>query len=154
KREPVHAYAVLGLGEATTPMALAAERGLTPFVGRGPELAQIESCFRRLHEHYAQVVAIVGDAGSGKSRLVYEFKQRLAGEPVVFFEARCSAWNQMLPYAPFAAMLRQYFGLIADEPAGSACERIARKLRPWDPNLDQIYPYICHMLTLSIGPGR
>jgi len=94
KREPVHAYAVLGLGEATTPMALAAERGLTPFVGRAAELAQIDACFRRLHEHFAQVVTVVGDAGSGKSRLVYEIKQRLSGEPVVFFEARCSAWNQ------------------------------------------------------------
>ena len=60
-------------------MAVAAERGLTPLVGRDEELAQLEACFRRLGGHFTQVVAVVGDAGSGKSRLIYEFKQRLAG---------------------------------------------------------------------------
>ena len=76
KRDPVTAYEVLGPAETTTPMAIAAERGLTPFVGRSEELTQLEAAYRRLASG-AQVVAIVGPAGAGKSRLIYEFKQRL-----------------------------------------------------------------------------
>jgi len=151
KTEPVPAYAVLGVSPVTTPMALAAERGLTPLVGRDAELAQVDACFQRLRSDFAQVVTVIGDAGSGKSRLLYEFKQRLADEPAVFFEARCSAWNQLVPYYPFVAMLRQYFDLAADEPVSCGCDKVARKLRDWDPQLDHVYPYLCRMLSLPVA---
>ena len=55
--------------ETTTPMAIAEARGLTPLVGRSEEIAQLLACFDRLAGSLAQVVTIVGDAGSGKSRL-------------------------------------------------------------------------------------
>jgi class 3 adenylate cyclase/tetratricopeptide (TPR) repeat protein len=151
KSEPVAAFEVLGLAEATAPLALAAGRRLTPLVGRSAELAQMTDGSRRLDAQFAQVVAVIGEAGSGKSRLIYEFKERLAGAPVVFFEARCSAWNQMVPYAPWVAMLKQYFDLTPDEPADSAAGKLARKLRDVDPNLDQIYPYLSRMLSLPVA---
>jgi tetratricopeptide (TPR) repeat protein len=72
---------------------------------------------------------------------------------VILFEARCSAWNQMVPYAPWVAMLRQYFDLMPDEPTESAAGKLARKLRTVDPNLDQIYPYLSRMLSLP-GAGE
>src|SRR2546429_309047 len=78
KSERVPAYEVLGRSELATPMAIASERGLTPLVGRAAELAQLEACYRRLGNR-AQILSVVGDAGAGKSRLVYEFKRCLAG---------------------------------------------------------------------------
>src|SRR5262249_49332537 len=89
KSEPVTAFEVLGLSAATTPMAIAAERGLTPFVGRQQELAQLQTCYQRLAGGLPQVIAVVGEAGIGKSRLLYEFKQRLADRPALILEARC-----------------------------------------------------------------
>ena len=152
KSEPVPAYEVAGLraevGDAASPMALAVARGLTPFVGRSPELAQIEACYERLHVNLPQLVAVVGDPGGGKSRLLYEFKACLSREPTVWFEARCSAWNQMVPYHPWVSMLRRYFDLLPDEPAERAREKIARKVRAWDEHLDHTFPYLCHMLSV------
>ena len=109
------------------------------------------ACVQQLEAHFTQVVAVIGEAGSGKSRLIYEFKERVAGEPVVFFEARCSAWNQMVPYAPWIAMLKQYFDLASDEPAESAAAKVALKLRDFDPNLDEMYPYIARFLSLPVA---
>ena len=136
KSEPVVAFEVLGGARQATPMAVAAERGLTPLVGRGEELAQLEACFRRLRRTPPQVVAVVGDAGSGKSRLIYEFKERLRldPEPVRFFEGRCAALNQHVPLSPFVTMLRQYFELEPDElagdrPASSSSSGSARRPR-------------------------
>ncbi len=150
RSEPVAAYQVLGLAETTTPLALAPGRHLTPLVGRSAELAQLIACSQQLKAHFTQAVAVIGEAGSGKSRLIYEFKERLAGEPVVFFEARCSAWNQMVPYAPWIAMLRQHFDLGPDEPAESAASKLAHALREFDPNLDVMYPYLSHFLSLPV----
>src|SRR5262249_43324600 len=96
KREPVIAYEVLGRSDATTSMALAVARGLTPLVGRGPELEQLRTSYRRL-DGGAQVVAVVGEAGLGKSRLLYEFRHRLGTDAAVFFEGRCSSMSRALP---------------------------------------------------------
>jgi len=150
KSEPVVAYEVVGRGTATTPMGIAEERGLTPFVGRDAEIAQLDACFTRLSEDLAQVVAIVGQAGSGKSRLIYEFKQRLASQPAFFFEARCSAWNQMVPYYPFVTMLRHYFGIDPDEPSKGACDKVSRKVRELPGGLEEIHPILCHMLSVPL----
>lgn len=150
KSEPITAYEVLDISANATPIEIAAERGLTPLVGRNEELSQLQACFARLGGGLAQVVAVVGQAGSGKSRLLYEFKQQLAADAAVFFEARCSSLSQMQPYAPWINMMRQYFELIPGEPAGCACEKVARKLQRWDAKLEELYPYLCRVLSVPV----
>jgi class 3 adenylate cyclase/RNA polymerase subunit RPABC4/transcription elongation factor Spt4 len=152
KSEPVTAYEVLGSRELATPMAIAAEHGLTPLVGRAPELAQLSACFRQLSGDLAQVLAIVGEAGSGKSRLLYEFKRSLEGTPVSFFEARCAALNQAVPYAPWTAMLRQYFQIAPGESPAAMSEKVAGRVGEWEKRLDDAFPFLCAMLSLP-APG-
>jgi len=152
KSDSIPAYEVLRTSAALTPIAVAAARGLTPLVGRGGELAQLRACYERLAGHLPQLVAVVGDAGSGKSRLIHEFKRLLAGEPVTIFEAHCSSLTQMQPYAPVASMLRPHFGIEAGQPMSVACERVAETLRDWsDPALplEQAHPFLCRLLSLS-----
>ena len=150
KAGPIVAHEVLGAIDAATPMAIAEARGLTPLVGRSAELAQLTTCYERLGENLAQVVAVIGDAGSGKSRLIYEFKQRLAGEPAALFEARCSALSQSVPYAPWIGMLRQYFDITPGEDVGCACDKVARRVRGLDPTLDTLYPFLCRLLSVPV----
>lgn len=150
KSEPVAAYRVLSESEATTPMAIAAARGLTKLVGRDAELAQLHACYQRLAGDLAQVVAVVGEAGSGKSRLLYEFKQQLANEDVIFLEGRCSSMTHGLPYAPWISMLRQHFDLAPDSRGGSgACpEKLAQQLRSLGKEFEELLPYLCRMLAV------
>jgi len=71
--DPLQTYEVTGAGSARTRLQAAAGRGLTRFVGRDIELEQLLRA-QRLAEHgRGQVVAIIGEAGVGKSRLVHEF---------------------------------------------------------------------------------
>ena len=151
KSEPVEAYEVLGETATATPMAIAAARGLTPFVGREGELRQLEACFRRLEGRLAQVAAVVGDAGLGKSRLLYEFRRRLEGEPVFFFEARCS--SLAAPYAPFVNMLKTHFGLVPGETTAAACEKVAARLGPWTEEAMCAYPALGRLLGLRSEPA-
>jgi class 3 adenylate cyclase/tetratricopeptide (TPR) repeat protein len=148
KRDPVVAHEVRGLSETTTAIAVAEARGLTPLVGRSEELAQLIACFDRLAGALPQVVTIVGEAGSGKSRLIYEFKQRLTDVPVIFFEARCSAMTQASPYAPWVTMLRQYFGIASDDGEKEACAKISEKLGASAAELASTYPALCAVMNL------
>ena len=154
KREPVAAHEVRGLSATTSAIAVAEARGLTPLVGRIEELAQLIACFDRLAGAFPQVVTVVGDAGSGKSRLIYEFKQRLAEVPVVFFEARCAAMTQAVPYAPWVAMLRQYFGITSEDGEPEACAKISARLGASAGELAGKYPALCQVMNLGGGSGR
>ncbi len=151
KREPVAAYQVLGRSEITTSFGAAEARGLTPMVGRDHELAQLRDTFARVQGGLPHVVTIVGGAGSGKSRLLFEFRQTQRDTPTVFLEGRCSALKQKVPYSPFMVMLRQFFSISVTENPALAREKIASKVRPFDPGLDQIFPFLCRMLSVDVG---
>jgi hypothetical protein len=71
--EPVEVFEVAGGGPVRTPLQAAARRGLTRFVGRDAELEQLRRAQQLASDGHGQVAAIVGEAGVGKSRLVYEF---------------------------------------------------------------------------------
>ncbi|MFQ5458216.1 MAG: AAA family ATPase, partial [Myxococcota bacterium] len=148
KSEPVATYEILGMSDAVTPMAIAEARGLTPLVGRAAELSQLRSCFDRLSGNLAQIVAMTGVAGSGKSRLLYEFKQAIANEDAVFLEARCSPLTQMVSYGPWIDMLRGYFELKRGEPCEVSCDKVAHKLEVLGLNTEQVCPYVCRSLGL------
>ena len=148
KAAPVQAFEVLGMSEAMSPMAIAEARGLTPLVGFHEELAQLDACFDRIAGGLPQMVSVIGDPGTGKSRLAYEFKQRLARREAVIFEARASALTQSVPFAPFRTMMKEFFELAPGEDTDCACEKIADRLRHWDPDLASIYPAMCALLTV------
>lgn len=154
KREPVAAYEVRGVSEATSPMEIAEARGLTPFVGRGAQLAQLAMCHARAAEGLAQVVAVVGDAGSGKSRLIYEFTHALGDGEVALFEARCSALSQSIPYAPMIAMLRQYLGFARGDSARVMCGKVVARLAELGDAPATLHPHLCRMLAVhDDGPS-
>ncbi|MGE0519200.1 MAG: adenylate/guanylate cyclase domain-containing protein [Candidatus Binatia bacterium] len=145
RTEPVIAYEVLDVHAEASPMAVATARGLTPLVGRDEELAQLHACYERARGHFAQVVAVIGEVGSGKSRLIHEFTQRLrtAPEPPRLLEGRCAALEQAVPFGPFIAILRQYFDLGPHDP--SAAETVAARLG--GAAAGTAYPLLCRALS-------
>ncbi len=150
KSDPVVAYEVVAESATVTPMAIAAERGLTPLVGRDDELAQLDASFRRLEGGLAQVMALVGNAGLGKSRLAYEFRRRLEGR-AEFFEGRCSALGQAIPYFPFVNMLKQYFGLLPGDTKAVIAAKFVSKLG--EDSVDKVrreYPALSRLLGMPL----
>jgi len=76
KSEPIAAYRVLGLGPRRPDEAVLAGARLSPFVGRERELAVLGELLEQAAAGLGQVVGIAGEAGSGKSRLLHEFRRR------------------------------------------------------------------------------
>src|SRR5262249_20830585 len=71
--EPIEVYELLRAGPVRSRLQAAVARGLTRFVGRDAELEQLRQALARTGAGQGQVVAGVGEAGVGKSRLFYEF---------------------------------------------------------------------------------
>ena len=113
KSEPVAAYEVTGLGPAQGRFDMVAQRGLTRFVGRDPELGQLLSAWEHAASGNGQVVSVVGEAGLGKSRLLHELKQRLVERDAPFYEGSCFAYGEVTPYLPFLHVLRS---VLREEP--------------------------------------
>jgi class 3 adenylate cyclase len=92
------------------------QRNLTPLVGRADEMATLLRRWDRARQGDGQLVMIVGEPGLGKSRLLEEFRARLADTPHTWVEWSCSQLLQNTPLHPIAEWGRQRFGG-ADVPA-------------------------------------
>lgn len=145
KRTPIVAYEVLGAIDEPSALRLTESRNLTPLIGRDEELLQLEACYQRLHGGLPQLVAIVGEAGSGKSRLIHELKQRLASDRPAILEARCSSLSQMQPYAPWTTMLRHFFDVPLGGDEDLTRELVRRRLTALDPSLESHAPRLAKM---------
>jgi class 3 adenylate cyclase len=77
KTDPVRVYKLLSHRAVKSRFEAVAQRGLTPLVGRDPEVQQLLSAWEKARQGQGQVVSVVGEAGIGKSRLLHELKQWL-----------------------------------------------------------------------------
>src|SRR4029450_4026691 len=107
--EKVEVYEATGVGAVRTRLQVAARRGLTRFVGRDTEIEQLRRSQQLAADGHGQVAAIVGEAGVGKSRLVYEFthSHRMLGW--LFLESASVSYGKTTSYLPVIDLLRGYF---------------------------------------------
>jgi class 3 adenylate cyclase len=147
KSLPVSAYEVSGPLEPSTALAFH-EPALSPFVGRSEELRRLEDAFARTAGNAGQVVAVVGDAGLGKSRLLQEFQQRI-GNRARILSGECFSYARGVPYHPFVSMLRRFLGIIPGDSDAAPCDRLAELVKTWDPDLTVAFPALCRVLSLE-----
>ena len=101
--EKVRAYRVTGERSGQARIDVARERGFTRLVGRERELALLRQCFELAQGGRGQAVSIIGDAGLGKSRLLYECRQALAGHDCAWLDGRCHPYGAALAYGVLSA---------------------------------------------------
>ena len=112
--EPVEVFELLGASRLHRRLQAAAARGLTPFVGRQQELDAIHQALTRAKAGHGQVVALVGEAGVGKSRLVHECVHSHRAQDWRVLESASVSYGKATPYFPVMDLLKRYCPL----PAG------------------------------------
>src|SRR5213076_1971533 len=110
KSQPVAAWELLSASGVVTRLAALAVHGLSPFVGRDDARATLERAWTQTRGGRGQAVFVVGDAGLGKSRLLLEFRRRLA-DLATWIEGDCISFGQSIPFLPIVQMLKQNFGI-------------------------------------------
>jgi class 3 adenylate cyclase/tetratricopeptide (TPR) repeat protein len=144
---PVSVYEVLGRGRLRTHFELSTRRGLTRFVGRERELEQMRRALEQSMAGHGQIVAVVADAGTGKSRLFYEFKATLP-PAVKVVEAHAVSHGKASAWLPVLEMLRGYFVIQDSDDASTRREKVRAVL---DPTLHDSEPYLFGLLGIVDG---
>ena len=105
---PVEVFELVSASGLRRRLQTAAVRGLTRFVGRDTEFAALVHALARAGAGQGQVVALVGEAGVGKSRLVYELthSHHLQGWRVL--ESASVSYGKATPYFPVIDLLKRY----------------------------------------------
>jgi class 3 adenylate cyclase/ribosomal protein L40E len=149
--EPINIYEVTGLGPLRTHFQLSARRGLTKFVGRERELEQMQYALELAMDGHGQVVAVVAEAGTGKSRLFYEFKATLPPACKVL-EAYSVSHGKASAWLPVLELLRGYFGLQDADVATTRREKVRATLAALAPALADTLPYLFALLGIQDIP--
>jgi class 3 adenylate cyclase/predicted ATPase len=148
---PINVYEVTGLGALRTHFELATRRGLTKFVGRERELEQMKNALDAATGGHGQIVAVMAEAGTGKSRLFHEFKANVATTCKVL-EAYSVSHGQASAWLPVLELLRGYFGIVDADDAASRREKVGSVLGALDPALGDTLPYLFGLLGIIEGP--
>jgi class 3 adenylate cyclase/tetratricopeptide (TPR) repeat protein len=154
KTEPVPIYKVIGTLPRRSPIASRSERILSPFVGRERELATLEALFTQVEAGQGQVVGIVAEAGGGKSRLLYEFRQRLQDKRVTYLEGRCLSYGSTIPYHPLIDVLRHNCSISETDSPEAITEKVRLALHEVGIDAEESAPYLLQLLGVKEGTER
>ena len=148
--DAVEVYEVTGVGPARTRLQASARRGLSRFVGRGDELEQLRRAQQFADSGRGQVAAIVGEAGVGKSRLVYEFthSHRLQGWLVL--ESASVSYGKATSYLPVVDLLKGYFKIRDRDDLREIREKVTGKLLTLDRTLEPTLPALLALLDVPV----
>src|SRR2546426_661388 len=106
--EPVEVYELVGASTLRGRFQAGVVRGLTRFVGRDQELATVQHALAPAGAGHGQVVALVGEAGVGKSRLVYECVHAHHTPGWTVLESASVSYGKATPYFPVLDLLKRY----------------------------------------------
>jgi class 3 adenylate cyclase len=129
--EPVEVYEVVGASPVRWRFQAAVARGLTRFVGRETELAALQHALARAGAGHGQVVAVLGEAGVGKSRLVYEFVQSHRLQGWLVLESASVSYGQATPYFPVIDLLKRYAHVEERDDVRTMRAKVTGQVLPW-----------------------
>jgi len=149
REEPVNVYRAISPSTRRTRFDVSAERGLTPFVGRGRELELLLDGLERSKGGRGQAFSIVSEAGVGKSRLLYEFRKAVANEDVTFLEGRCLSYSRGVVYHPVIDILKANFDIHEGDGDFDIKEKVKRGLKILGADEASTLPYLLELFAVK-----
>jgi class 3 adenylate cyclase/tetratricopeptide (TPR) repeat protein len=149
KTQPLIPYRVIKESAVRTRFEAAEQRGFTSFTGREQELTALYSCLDKAMSGNGQFVTVVGEAGMGKSRLVYEFRHSLNRNTITVLQGRCQSHGTRIPYFPFINALRRGLNLSDEDTSIELHEKVVSNAVAIDQTLEQYLPIYLYLLSIS-----
>ena len=147
---PVEMYEVTGAGSVRTRLQASAVRGLTRFVGRETELEQLRRSLALAAEGRGQVVAVVGEAGVGKSRLFHELTHSHRVQSWLVLESSSVSYGKATSYLPVVDLLRSYFKIQTRDDQREITEKVTGKLLALDDALRPALPAVLSLVGVPV----
>ena len=148
--DPVEVYELVAVGSLKTRLERNLARGDSPFIGREDEFSILLGALERVREGTGQVVAVVGNAGIGKSRLCHEFTGLCEQNGVAVHRATGVTYGSAVPMLPAQTLLKSRLGLTARASISEIKQRVHDVLH--DEHQPAVVPFILDFLGVA-DPG-
>ena len=124
---------------------------MSQFTGREQEFATLDALFTQVEAGRGQVVGIVAEAGGGKSRLLYEARQRWHDKRVTYLEGRCVSYGSTIPYHPIIDLVRP--GIAEGDTTATIGAKVSFALQEVGMDAEASAPYLLQLLGVKEGTG-
>ena len=149
KADPVEVHQVLS--QRDKPLTIRRLSGLrADLVGRNVEMAELSEAVENLQQGKGRIFSICGAAGTGKSRLVEEFKSGLDLEQIQWIEGHAYAYSQNIPYFPLVDLLNRLLHIEEKDPPEKVREKLESGLGSLVANQQDIIPYVGQSLFAEL----
>src|SRR5262245_53698232 len=145
-RDAVEVYEVTGAGMVRSRLQAAAARGLTRFVGRQHELEAVQQALAQAQAGQGQVVALVGEAGVGKARLVYEVVHSHRTQGWLVLASASVSYGKATPYFPLIDLLKRYCHVEERDDPRTIRAKVTGQLLTLDETLHGTLPALLALL--------
>ena len=139
---PVGLFDLDGVGAFRTRLDRARSRGLSTFVGRDRDMAVLTAALERARSGGGQVVGVVADAGTGKSRLCAEFLDICRAQGIPILAGHGVAHGKAIPMLPMLELWRAFYGITDDDTPEATRAKIAGRLLLMDDSFREVLPVL------------
>lgn len=148
--EPIELFELMGRTAALGRWEVLSARGLTRFAGREAEMASLNRSLERAALGEGQLVALVGEAGMGKSRLAHEFIRSAAARDWAVRTTGAAPHRSSTAYFPVSGLLRSLFEVEDADSQADIAAKLRANVMALDENLRPIIPALHSVLDLPI----
>src|SRR5207237_5034345 len=134
--EPVEVYELLAASTVRSRLQAAAARGLTKFVGRDIDLDTLRRTLEQAGTGHGQLVALVGEPGVGKSRLVWEFSHSHRTQDWLVLQSGSVSYGKATAYLPVIDLLKTYCGIETRDDPRRVRQKVLGKVLGLDRTLE------------------
>ena len=143
---PIEVFELTGASGIRRRLQAAVARGLTRFVGRQTELEVLSQALAQAGAGQGQLVAVVGEAGVGKSRLAYEFVHSHRTQGWLVLESASVSYGKATPYFPVIDLLRRYTHLEERDDPRTIRAKVTGHVLTLDETLQETVPALLSLL--------
>jgi class 3 adenylate cyclase/tetratricopeptide (TPR) repeat protein len=143
---PVDVYELVGASGTRRRLQATAARGFTRFVGRETEMEALSQALERARAGHGQVAACVGEAGVGKSRLVYEVVHSHRTRDWLVLESASVSYGKATPYFPVMDLLKRYAHVEDHDDTRTVRAKVTGQVLTLDERLQDTIPALLALL--------
>jgi class 3 adenylate cyclase/tetratricopeptide (TPR) repeat protein len=151
--DPVEVFELTGAAPTRTRLEVGAARGLTRFVGRDAEMSQLHEALTQAATGQGQIVALVGEAGVGKSRLVWELVRSHRTRQWLVLQVGAVSYGSVTSFLPVVDLLKAYFAIEGRDDARRIREKVAGRVLTLDEGLRPHLPALLALVGASVEDG-
>ncbi|MEN8244875.1 MAG: adenylate/guanylate cyclase domain-containing protein, partial [Thermodesulfobacteriota bacterium] len=148
KAEPVQVFQVLS--QRDRPVTIHRLSGVrAELVGRNAEMADLSEAIDSLRQGKGRIFSICGAAGTGKSRLIEEFKTSLDLEQIQWIEGHAYGYSQDIPYFPLVDLLNRLLHIEENDSPEKVRKKVASGLQSLVGKREDVVPYVGGLYSLD-----